>query len=264
MRKYLSYLNISFKSNTAYKGDFIISIIFEMVYFYIYFAIWRTIYASNGDVAIASYTVSAMVTYYFITALMYQIEPSGAIYLGQNIWSGDFTNDIVKPWKTHLIDIIYTTGEIGFKALMYLPFLIFIYLTASSYILLPTVANLGFFLVTIVLVFFMLLLFHMIIHALTFFLGDQDANIGLITYLISFIGGGIVPLALLPGKLKAVVDVLPFRFIFNEPANIFLGKVPPENIMLDWLQIILWIMVFYLAFYYLFKQGIKRYSGIGR
>lgn len=264
MNKYFTYLKISFKNSVAYKADICISIIFEMIYFYIYFAIWRTIYATNGDTIIATYTISGMVTYYFITALIYQIEPSNSIFLGQNIWNGDFTNDLIKPWKANLIDIIYTTGEIGFKVLLYLPFLFFIYLTAHSYIILPTFSNLIFFVITLIFVFFMMLTFQMILHALTFFFGDQDANIGLITYLIAFVGGGIIPLALLPAKIKSVVGVLPFRFIFNEPANIFLGKVSANAILGDWMQIILWIGVFYIVYTFLFKKGLKRYSGVGR
>lgn len=264
MRKYIAYLVTSFRSNTAYKGDFAVSIIFEMVYFYIYFALWRTIYSANGDAVIASYTVSGMVTYYFITALIYQIEPSDALYLGDNIWTGDFTNDLIKPWKTQLINFIYTTGEIGFRVFLYIPFLFFIYLTAHSYILLPTVPNLLFFLVTLFLIFFLMLTLQMVVQVLTFFFGDQDANAGLITYLIVFVGGGIVPLALLPEKIKSIVDVLPFRFIFNEPANIFLGRISPNAVLYDWLQIILWIASLYLLFNVLYKQGLKKYTGIGR
>lgn len=264
MGKYISYLVTSFKANTAYKGDFALSIVFEMVYFYIYFALWRTIYTTSGDATIASYTVSAMVTYYFITALIYQIEPSNSVYLGNNIWTGYFTNDLIKPWKAQLVEIIYATGEIGFKALMYLPFLFFIYLTAHSYIILPTLPNLLYFIVTILLIFYLMLLLQLVMHALTFFFGDQEANIGLATYLIAFVGGGIVPLALLPAKIRSVVDVLPFRFIFNEPANIFLGKVSSSAILYDWLQIILWIAGLYIVFNFLFKRGLKRYTGIGR
>lgn len=264
MGKYISYLVTSFRANTAYKGDFALSIIFEMVYFYIFFALWLTIYSTNSNPVIASYTVSAMVTYYFITALIYQVEPSGALYLGDNIWTGYFTNDILKPWKTQLINFIYTTGEIGFRVFLYIPFLFFIYLTAHSYILLPTIPNLLFFLVTLVLIFFLMLTLQMVVQVLTFFFGDQDANAGLIVYLVAFVGGGIVPLALLPAKIKSVVEVLPFRFIFNEPANIFLGKVSPNAVFFDWLQIILWIVGLYMVFNFLFKKGLKRYTGIGR
>ncbi|MFA6423523.1 MAG: ABC-2 family transporter protein [Patescibacteria group bacterium] len=264
MKKYLNYVIVSFRVNFTYKTDFIISIVFEMVYFYIYFALWKTVYTSSGDTSIATYTLSAMVTYYFITAFIHQIEPSGAIYLGENIWNGNFTNDLVKPWSAKFIDTIYTTGEVAFKAVMYLPFFIFIYISAHSYIILPTLSNFILFFVTIFLAFFLMLSYQMIMHALTFHFGDQDANIGLVTYLVSFVGGGVVPLALLPNKLQSIVNILPFRFIFNEPANIFLGKVSFNIIVLDWLQILLWICVFYGVHIIVFNKGVKKYTGVGR
>ena len=264
MKKYISYLFVSFRANVAYKGDFALAILFEMVYFYIYFALWRTIYSTSGDAIIASYTVSAMITYYFITAIIYQIEPSNAIFLGQSIWNGSLTNDILKPWKPQLVDFLYTTGEIGFRAFLYLPFLVFMYLSAHSYIVLPTVPNLLFFIVTLLLVFFLMLAFQLGLQALTFFFGDQDANVSLVTYLTAFLGGGVVPLMLLPDKIRQITEVLPFRFIFNEPANIFLGRVSSGALLYDWLQIVLWIVLFYVVYVLLYKKGLKRYTGVGR
>lgn len=264
MRKYLTYFIVSFRANTAFKVDVSISIIFEMVYFYIYFSLWQTIYSVSNVSTISSYSISAMVTYYFVTAFLYQTDPTRAIYLGNEIWNGNFTNDLIKPWRVKFIHYIYTAGDVGFRLFMYLPFFFFIYLTVHNYIIIPTPLNLLFFVFTVFLTFIMMMSFYLIFHTLTFFLGDQYANIGLIAYLVTFLGGGVIPLSLLPDAVKPYIEYLPFRFAFNEPANIFLGKVTTTEVFWGWFQIILWSILFYLIYSIIFQKGTKRYTGTGR
>ena len=47
----------------------------------------------------------------------------------------------------------------------------------------------------------------------------------LVIALTRLFGGGVIPIWLYPDWLKAVSDVLPFRFITYEPIQIFLGNI---------------------------------------
>ena len=262
--KYWVYFQTSFHNTLAYKADFIIYIIANMVFFFIYFALWKNIYSVSDATEINTYSLTQTITYYFVTSFIFRLDPIGSMYLNETIWTGNFTNDLIKPWNAVLIDIVYTLNELLLNFLLYLPFCLFIFIVAFQYIGLPSVVNLIYFLITVVLGIFLAISFYEIIHAFCFHFGDQDANIGLVGYIVAFLAGGFFPLAFLPGKLKVVFEILPFKFLFDVPANIYLGKLTMLEILSSWGQMILWIVVFFTIFYVIYKTGLKKYTGTGR
>lgn len=264
MRKYLIYYQVAFKNVLAYKADFIIYIIANMVFFFIYFALWKSIYSSTGTTDIHSYSLINTITYYFVTSFIFRLDPAGAMFLNETIWNGSFTNDLIKPWNAIVVDVVYTLAELSLRVLLYLPFCFFIFIVAFSYISLPGFANLIYFLITVILGVFLNISLYEIIHALCFHFGDQGANIDLIGYLIVLPAGGFFPLAFLPETVKTIVNFLPFRFLFDTPANIYLGKLGFGEIISAWGQMILWTVFFFLIFYFIFRSGLKKYTGTGR
>lgn len=264
MLKYLTYFKLSFKDLSAYRADFIIYIIANMVFFFIFFALWKNIYTNSGAIELNSYTLANMVTYYFVTSLIYRLDPTYAMYMNNMIWNGNITNDLIKPWGAVLVDMLFTLAELSLRFLLYLPFCFFILVVAFQYIDIPSVINLVYFFITVILGIFLAMSFYYILHGLCFHFGDQDANISLISYIVAFLAGGLFPLAFLPASLKTFFYVLPFRFLFDTPANIFLGKLSFPEILTAWGQMIIWTIVFFLIFYCIFKSGLKKYAGTGR
>lgn len=264
MSKYISYFGVSFRAFLVYKVDVIISMVAEMAYFYVYLALWITVYSASGASHINDYTLSAMVTYYFVVSLIFRIEPSDWIYLGIEIWNGNFTNDLVKPWNVRFLHYLVTASQTIGRLLIFIPIGLFMYFSAAKFIIFPGHENLIYFAVSLVFAFFLEMTFLMIFHALAFYFGDQEANLGLIFYIIMFLGGATVPLRLLPSGIKTIVEILPFKYIFDIPANIFLGKIEPGEIYLGWVKVLFWILGFYVIFYFVYKGGLKRYTGVGR
>lgn len=264
MNKYWVYFMVSFKNTLAYKADFIIFIIANMIFFFIYFALWKNIYTSSGITEISNYSLSQTITYYFIVALIFRFDPVDSMYLGQTIWNGNFTNDLIKPWNAIFVDIVYTFNELLFSALLYIPFGLFIFATAHQYINISSPVNLIYFLITLILSVFLAMSFYYIIHAFCFHFGDQNANLGLISYIVAFLAGAFFPLAFLPGALKTVFYLMPFKFLFDVPTNIYLGKLTQVEIFSSWGQMILWTILFFSIFYVVYKTGIKKYTGTGR
>lgn len=261
MLKYLIYFKLAFNDLLAYKANFIIYIVANMVFFFLYFTIWKNIYTTNGLTDIAAFTLNNTVTYYFITSFMFRLDPTNAMYLNETVWSGSFTNDLIKPWSAIIIDFVYTLNELCVRVLLYLPFAAFMFFAASGFVDLPTIPNLIYFIITCILAIFLSFFFYNIIHALCFHFGDQDANISLLSYFIAFPAGGFFPLAFLPETLRKIAYVLPFRFLFDTPANIYLGKLSQGQIFSAWGQMVLWIVVFFIIFYIVFKTGLKKYTG---
>lgn len=264
MRKYWEFFKICLRSESAYKADYVVDIASNMVFFFIYLALWGTIYRARGVDEIGTYTLINTITYYLITSFIFRFDVAGTVYLNSSIWEGWLTNHLVQPWSAKLITIAEAISNLAIELLLYIPFWCFMLIVSWDYIKLPDLQHFLMFLVTLVLTYFMNMAFILIWNSLAFYFGDQDPNIGFIAHIAVFLGGGIFPLTFLPEKIHRFVLHLPFHFIFDYPANIFLGKVSLGDAALSWVEIIGWTLLFYLIFHLLYRNGLKHYTGVGR
>jgi len=264
MKKYWVYFLVSLKSESTYKADFILSMTADLVFFFINFIVWKTIYTTGNISSIYNYTLTNTVTYFFVTSLIFRLEASNFLWLGYSIWDGYFTNDLVKPWHIKLVDPILCYADIFLNFLLYVPLMLFMLIFTHSFVVLPGFAQLIYFVITLLLALTFGMIINLFFHALTFYWGDQENNIGIFNYIIAFLAGGFLPLAFLPESLGNLLQVLPFRFLFDVPINVYLGKIGIDQLLGIWGQMILWMFAFYLIFHYLFKFGLRRYSGVGR
>ncbi len=77
----------------------------------------------------------------------------------------------------------------------------------------------------------------------------------------SLFGGKYVPLALMPGPLLFLTDVLPFKYLFYVPVSILLNKNvdPLSDIGVQ----AVYVIVLFVIYKIVWKLGIKKYEGVG-
>ena len=257
MKKYLAYLKSSFKLNTAYKANFGIRLITDIIWFFIFFTLWTTIYSKNNIESIQSYTITSTITYYFVTEFIFKFDVAQSIYLNWTVWTGYFSNDLVKPWSIPIVYIIDAITERFLVILMAIPVFALIYFFTREFIALPSALNLVLFIVTLLLSFFLNICFNLIFHTLVFKYGDQEGTIELVNYIAIFFAGGFFPIAFLPEGLRFLFEVLPFKYLYYVPANIFLGKLTVNQILMSWILIMAWSLLFYSIFHFSYKKGLK-------
>jgi len=265
VNKYFAYLKTSVKVNTAYVANYFLLVSFDLIYFFVFFSLWTTVYKSGNIGNIAGYTISGIISYYFISEIIFKFtDVASSIYLNWQIWSGYFTNDLIKPWNVLVISYIDAFSEKALNLLVATPAIFIMYMVARQYVALPSWVNLFYLIVTIGLSFVMNCAFNICLHVLCLKFGDQESNIELANYLTLFLAGAFFPLAFLPAKIETFFNLLPFKYIFYVPANIFLGKMSLHEIITSWVMILGWTAVFVLTYKIIYKHTIKYYSGTGR
>ena len=264
MRKYFKYFQINFKEEATYKADYIFHIGSEVVFFFVFYFIWTNVYSKGGVSDISSFSLPATITYYFITSLLFRLNPAQSIYLNSAIWRGELTNEIPKPYNIKLIYFVSSLSIMAMDIVTYLPFAIIILLFVGKYIVFVSFWNLFLFIISMILSSTLGIGIYLFLHSLCFHFGDQDANLGLVGYLISFVGGAWVPLKFLPDGLYSAFSYLPFKYLFDFPASIYLGKVTNGDVWLGFVQIIFWIIIFFSLYRYSFRSGLKKYAAVGR
>lgn len=76
-----------------------------------------------------------------------------------------------------------------------------------------------------------------------------------------FLSGMIAPLEVFPAPVRAVVMCTPFPYLINFPASLIVGL--PVDVSRGFLSMVGWFLVFLGLNRLLWRQGLKRYSGMG-
>ncbi|MDM9381402.1 ABC-2 family transporter protein [Chlorogloeopsis sp. ULAP01] len=76
-----------------------------------------------------------------------------------------------------------------------------------------------------------------------------------------FLSGMIAPLDVFPEPVRTVVLFTPFPYLIDFPASILVGL--PVNMTRGFLATLGWILLFLILNRWLWRQGLKQYSGMG-
>ena len=80
---------------------------------------------------------------------------------------------------------------------------------------------------------------------------------------VSFLGGGMIPIALFPNVLKSVLEYLPFSSLVSFPVLTFLGSYSFNAWIVELAVCIFWAAIFSLAALLIWNKGSREYSGVG-
>jgi ABC-2 type transport system permease protein len=67
----------------------------------------------------------------------------------------------------------------------------------------------------------------------------------------------------MPAGVQAVARYLPFQFAAYFPIQIILNQLSPEAIQRGFALAILWLVVAFVAFQWVWREGVKRFSAVG-
>lgn len=76
-----------------------------------------------------------------------------------------------------------------------------------------------------------------------------------------FLSGTVAPLTLFPEKLRAIVELTPFPYLIYFPASLLVGF--ETNIPRSFTVMAVWLVAFAILNRWLWRQGLKHYSGMG-
>ncbi|HEY9640489.1 MAG TPA: ABC-2 family transporter protein [Coleofasciculaceae cyanobacterium] len=76
-----------------------------------------------------------------------------------------------------------------------------------------------------------------------------------------FLSGMIAPLEVFPPLMRQIALWTPFPYLINFPASILVGL--PVNLTQGFLAMLSWIGLFFVLNRWLWRKGLKRYSGMG-
>lgn len=80
---------------------------------------------------------------------------------------------------------------------------------------------------------------------------------------LEFCAGAYFPIDLLPARMQAVINFLPFPYLVFHPLSIYLGRTPPDQYAQIFGMQAFWILALGLGGSFLWRRGLRHYAAEG-
>lgn len=264
--RYLRIFLLNFQIVIAERARSFVWFLAVLIPPFVLYLYWRGALLSQGG-NIAGWTLSTISTYYLMlivasACLMAHIEENVS---REDIQQGELTKFLVKPFSYYILKFFLETpwrileGFYGFIVLF-----LFVFFFKNLFIIATDVETLILSAVIVVLAYILSFTFKMIIGLSAFWFTDVGGFFQLVEAIIFLCSGLLLPLSLLPDMLAKVAYVLPFAYMIYFPIISLQGTQNVGQLMHIILMQLIWIAIMAYLYSVLWKNGIRKFTGIGQ
>ncbi len=267
MKKYLSILKISFQQEFAYRLNFVMWRIRNIIQILVFFFLWNSVYESDS-VSHFGYTKEKIIAYVFLLIFVRAIVLSSrSVDVAGHVANGDLSNYLLKPvsyfkyWITRdvgskILNVLFSSLEIG---VLYLIFKPDIYIQQNIlYILL--------FFLSLIIAGFIYFNIIMLTNSVPFWVPEVAWGAQFLVTIIAveFLSGAFFPLDVLPNAFLNFLKLTPFPYLIFIPIKTYLGA---ENLQITTMNLALglvWVIILWKLKHKVWRRGLKVYEAVGR
>jgi ABC-2 type transport system permease protein len=256
LKKYWAIAWISAKSNLAYVGEVGSRMLFLTTILYIFMALWKTTFANAGTNNFAGYTLNEIIWYLAFAECVMMSSPRVTPLIDEDVRTGSIAVQLVRPLSYPLYRLASNFGE---QVVRFAVTAVAAGAIALFYAGVPEDFGTGLLFATLVLpVAFVLDFLGYLLVGLGAFWFEDTTGLALIYSRLTMIAGGmLMPLELFPDHFQVVLRSLPFAYIVNGPARLFVHPDASALTMVLLNQLV-WIAILTLAVALVFKKALRR------
>lgn len=262
--KYWVFCRISVIHTLTYRGPILIWVVSGMISALTIAAVWLSSLAGK---TLGGYTKPELIAYYIAALFLQWLVFWFPFYtITQDIKDGTIVlNALIKPisyfrWLlTKELGWHLVSTPLGLLASISLV-IVFHHYLAFPFSFWSIVASL----VAVVLAILLTFSLSFCLGLLAFWITEVGFLEGLFWGTRSFLGGYSLPLSFFPKSFLTVVNLLPFRYTFSFPLEIYFGKLSSNQTIFGFLMQIIWIIFFIGLSKVLWKKGRKAYGAFGQ
>ena len=262
MRKYLALVRLAVQNALAYRGPMVVWLASNLVILVTMIAVWTS---ATGSGLIGGYSKGELVSYYIASLFLQWLNGWYPFYwIRTEVRDGSIAgNTLTKPisfyWRVF-------AAESGWH-LVSTPIGIFASAAVASFV--PQYAAFSFgvnfwvAVIAVILSIFVVFTTSLCMGILTFWLTNLNTIDSTCWAANIFLGGQGIPLSFLPPSLLSVVNLLPFRYMFSFPLEIYFNKLNHHELITGFSIQIFWIIILTMLYQVLWTNGRKAYSSFG-
>ncbi len=260
---YLRFWQVNWAEQWQYRANLFMYLLYWLVSPIVYLAVWVTI--ANNQGSVQGLTANDFVAYYLTLLIVDQLTSEITIHtLAYKIQDGTLSGDLIRPVHPVLTGAL--VNNIAFKFLQmiaFIPIWIILFLIFRPDYSAVTPGSILLAIPGILIGFWLNFLLGAIITSLAFWTTRVYSVAQFIWLVVMLLSGQFVPLQLLPDTIQAVARYLPFQMFRFVPIEIILNRLPPEQMLRDYALSLVWLVIFYMLFRWVWREGVKRFSAVG-
>ena len=224
IKKSLALTRVGIMESLHFRLGTFVTLFGNLTYLVLVYHLWKAIYASSGTDMVNGMTFTDTIIYLILaTALFNFLEMFMVWDLSRSIQSGKIILDLLKPMSFRKFTFWNYSGShvISFVLTFFPTFLIVLWLTHGA---IPIGLNLLYFVVSTALALFVNFNIEMIVATICLYT-ESTWGINIVKEtIVLLLSGATIPLAFFPEGLRKVVDMLPFRAVYDVPLTVLLEK----------------------------------------
>lgn len=263
MRKYWQVYKISVQNTLAYRGAVFIYRITGFLWLLVIASAWLT---STSPGLIGGYSINELMTYYLVSTFIVSI----VLWYPVETIKREITQGLL-PLQILLKPVSYFRykffQELGWHTVSPLFSLINLSLSLALFgqyfvwgLSLP---QLSLFILALGLAAGVMFSLSFCVGLLSFWFTETDGISSVIWMGLFIFGGQGIPISFFSKTLIQLVNLLPFRYIFSFPLEIFTHRLDMSGILVGFGLQISWLVTFWIIGKILWRRGLRVYSSYG-
>lgn len=274
MQTWWTIFRICVAERLAYRGDFVLGTLMRFLPVVTQIFLWTAVFTAVSQRQIAGFTRDNVVAYYLLTmvARAFSSMPGLATSITRQIRDGEIKKFLIQP-----IDLVsfLLLARLGHKMVYYGvaigPFALVFYLCRGFFPGWPEPHILAAFIASLLMGFLLGFFLEATLGMIGFWFLEVSSLLFVYMLFNFFFSGHMFPLDILTGEdfqnvpdwLVPIVYYQPLQYLAYFPAALFLGKIPPDEIVPRLLVQAAWVFFFIAACRVTLAAGYRRYSGYG-
>lgn len=261
MRKYIILTRLAIQNALAYRGPMVVWLLCNILALVTMIAVWNSATATG---LIAGYTKNELTSYYVASLFLQWLTGWYPFYwIRTEIRDGSVANMLTKPmsfyWRVF-------AGESGWH-IVSTPIgvltSVIVALFIPNHLVFSFGLNFWIAILASLLSIFVVFTTSLCMGLLAFWLTNLNTLDSTFWAAKIFLGGQGIPISFLPLPLLYVVKLLPFRYMFSFPLEVYFNKLSSGEIMFGFGIQILWIVLLTLLYKVLWTKGRRAYTSFG-
>ncbi|WP_036737192.1 ABC transporter permease [Paenibacillus zanthoxyli] len=234
-----------------YRWSVFFSTISSVFSIWIMIMLWKYLY--HNDVNMITY-MNRYIVVANIIAIFYCRGIAKRI--GDRVSNGMFALDLLKPINIFTMSWLLELGEVLASFIIKgLPIIILYFNTMFWKI---SFHNAFFCMLALIIGHIIFVLMYSILGFLAIVLFDIWPFQRLLDDTIRFIGGGIIPLTIMPEQLRSIATLLPFQYLYSFPLQIMFNKIETQIMLKYFFVGFLWLIVLILLNLFVYRSVMKK------
>lgn len=261
LERYYALFSANLQQTMAYRFGFFTSFLGEVVKICVMLAVWMAVYRQRSTIAGFDYPM--MVTYLLVSQTVnnvYGFKNDAERLISKRIMDGSIVFDLLRPVGFVNARLAENAGQTVlqavFSGLTLLCFKLFLPELSGP----ASLVHCLLFAVSMFAGFFIMFSVSAISGLLAFWLMNNWGLRSAKAAIVNFFSGALVPIAMMPGWMQGVMEVLPFKNIVYVPTMIYMGQYDIRETFMRIGMQIFWAAVMWLLAKVLCGLAIRRVS----